>query len=138
MSDPAGCVLAFDYGLKHIGVAAGQTVTRTASPLDTISATNGRPDWKSVDKLVSEWRPRRLLVGLPLNMDDTESEMSARARQFANRLAERSGIEVTLVDERLTTFEAASTVDRRDSHGLAAVLIAESWLNDESRLNDDR
>jgi len=125
MSRPAGCVLAFDFGLRHIGVAVGQTVTRTASPLETIRATNGRPDWKSVDRLVSDWRPCRLLVGLPLNMDDTESEMSERARVFARRLAARSGVEVTLVDERLATRSATGS-----SHAAAAALIAESWLND--------
>ncbi|MGE0625169.1 MAG: Holliday junction resolvase RuvX [Pseudomonadales bacterium] len=131
MPAPAGCVLAFDFGLKNIGVAVGQTVTRTASPLDTISATDGKPDWKAVDRLVSEWRPHRLLVGLPLNMDDTESEMSARARQFASRLAERSGIEVTLVDERLTSYASRQAAGPGGSHGMAAALIAETWLNDD-------
>jgi putative Holliday junction resolvase len=130
MSRQAGCVLAFDFGLRHIGVAVGQTVTRTASPLDTIAATNGQPDWRSVDALVNEWRPCRLLVGLPLNMDDTESEMSARARQFARRLAARLEIEVTLVDERLTSYATRSAAGRGGNHAAAAALIAESWLND--------
>jgi len=128
MSRQAGCVLAFDFGLRHIGVAVGQTVTRTASPLETIRATDGRPDWKSVDRLISDWRPCRLLVGLPLNMDDTESEMSERARVFARRLADRSGVEVTLVDERLTSYATRSATG--SSHAAAAALIAESWLND--------
>lgn len=130
MSSQAGCVLAFDFGLRHIGVAVGQTVTRTASPLETISAADGSPDWGAVDRLLGEWRPCRLLVGLPLNMDDTESEMSERARRFAGRLAHRSGIEVTLVDERLTSYASRHADGRGGSHAMAAVLIAETWLND--------
>lgn len=131
MPEAAGCVLAFDYGRKHIGVAVGQTVTRTASPLETISARAGKPDWVAVDRLVTEWRPHRLLVGLPLNMDDTESDMSAQARRFASQLADRCGIEVTLVDERLTTYASRSTADRGGNHAVAAALIAETWLNDD-------
>jgi len=130
MSRRAGYVLAFDFGLRYIGVAVGQTVTGTASPLDTIPATHGQPDWKSIDRLVNEWRPCRLLVGLPLNMDDTESEMSERARRFARRLAARSGVEVTLVDERLTSYATRSATGLGSSHAAAAALIAESWLND--------
>jgi len=131
MSEAAGCLLAFDFGLRFIGVAVGQTVTRTASPLDTISARDGKPDWKAIDKVVDDWRPRWLLVGLPLNMDDTESEMSGRARQFAGQLAERSGLPVMLVDERLTSYAARDRSDAADSHAMAAALIAETWLNDD-------
>jgi putative holliday junction resolvase len=119
-------VLAFDFGLRHIGVAAGQTVTGTASPVTTIRARNGKPDWPEVVRLVREWNPSRLLVGLPLNMDDTESVMSARARTFAASLERRTGIDTELVDERLTTREAA---ERGGSHADAAALIAETWLN---------
>lgn len=131
MPDAAGCVLAFDYGRKHIGVAVGQTVTRTASALQTISAREGKPDWTAVDRLVREWHPRRLLVGLPLNMDDTESDMSGQARRFANQLADRTGVEVTLVDERLTTYASRSAAEPGGNHAVAAALIAETWLNDD-------
>lgn len=128
MPQAAGCVLAFDYGLKHIGVAVGQTITRTASPLATIPARNGNPEWSAVDRLVDEWQPSRVLVGLPLNMDDTESEMSERARGFARQLAGRTGLEVIMVDERLTSYASRHT---DDSHSAAAALIAETWLNDD-------
>lgn len=124
---PVGCVLAFDYGLKHIGVAVGQTVTATATPLTTLRASNGKPDWTSVDSLVGEWAPIRLLVGLPLNMDDSESEMSEAARRFASRLSERTGLETLMVDERLTSF---ATRDADQTHAAAAALIAESWLQE--------
>ncbi len=126
-----GSVLAFDFGLKHIGVAAGQTVTRTASALTTLSARDGRPDWGAVEALVKEWRPVRLVVGLPLNMDDTESEMSGRARAFAARLGERTGVPVSMADERLTSREAGEA-----SHAAAAALIAETWLNAPERAQD--
>ena len=117
-------MLAFDFGLKHIGVAAGQTITRTASPLTTLSARDGRPDWKAVEDLVREWRPVQLVVGLPLNMDDTESEMSGRARAFARKLEAHTGLPVAMADERLTSRAAGDA-----AHAAAAALIAETWLN---------
>ena len=123
-----GAVLAFDFGLKHIGVAAGQTITRTASGLTTLPARDGAPDWSAVRKLVSEWRPIALIVGLPLNMDDTESDMSERVRAFARRLAKETGLAVELADERLTS-RAVSDVEGAQSHAAAAALIAEGWLN---------
>jgi len=120
-------VLAFDFGLRHIGVAAGQTVTRTASPVATLRARDGKPDWPELTKLVAEWNPARLLVGLPLNMDGTESEMSERARRFAAELARRTGLPTDLVDERLTTRAAT---EAGGTHAHAAALIAETWLNE--------
>jgi putative holliday junction resolvase len=119
-------ILAFDFGLRHIGVAAGQTVTGTASPLTTLRAREGKPRWPEVVQLVRDWNPCRLLVGLPLNMDDTESTMSEQARRFAAELERRTGVAAELVDERLTTREAAQA---GGEHAHAAALIAETWLN---------
>ena len=124
---PSGYILAFDYGLKHIGVAVGQFVTQTASPLATLAAKNGNPSWAEIMGLIREWQPTALIVGLPINMDETESEMSLRARIFGAALAERYGIPVTMIDERLST-RAARELDPSKSHEMAAVLIAESWL----------
>jgi putative Holliday junction resolvase len=121
-----GFVLAFDFGLRHIGVAAGQTVSHTASPITTLRARDGKPHWPEVVELVRHWSPLKLLVGLPLNMDDTESDMSARARAFAATLERCTGIDTDLVDERLTTREAAG---HGGDHALAAALIAATWLN---------
>jgi putative holliday junction resolvase len=128
-------VIAFDFGLRQIGVAVGQALTGTASPLDTLRARDGVPDWSAVQALVTTWRPGRLLVGLPLNMDDTESPMSARARKFADRLGRVTNTPVELVDERLSSREAAdrSSHRRQDaaSHAAAAAVIAETWLAEQ-------
>lgn len=123
----SGYVLAFDFGLRHIGVAVGQDVTDTATPLATISASERGPRWNDVARLIEHWQPVRLLVGLPLNMDGSESEMSRQARVFADELERRFELPVTMVDERLTTF-AANQIEPGSSHELAAVIIAQSWL----------
>jgi putative Holliday junction resolvase len=125
----ASYVIAFDFGLRHIGVAVGQTITGTATPLTTLSARQGVPDWTPLTALVAEWRPARLLVGLPLNMDDTESPMSERTRRFAAELTRRSGLPVLLIDERLTSY-AARASGIRNGHAHAAVMIAQTWLAD--------
>jgi putative holliday junction resolvase len=127
-----GYVLAFDFGLRHIGVAVGQHITATASPITTVRARDGKPDWAALKDLVAEWAPSRLLVGLPLNMNGSESPMAERAREFAGVLARRTGLPVSLVDERLTS-RAARELGDHDNHQRAAVLIAETWLYDQRR-----
>ncbi len=135
---PPEQVLAFDFGLKHIGVAVGQTLTRTATPLTTLVAREGKPRWADVAELVNEWRPARLVVGLPLNMDDSESDMAKRARRFAERLEAETGLPVVFADERLTSYASraerreAGAKDSRGEHAAAAALIAETWLNADS------
>jgi putative holliday junction resolvase len=123
-------LLACDFGLKHIGIAVGQTVTRTASPAGVVRARDGSPDWRALDAMIVQWRPDLLVVGLPLNMDGSASEMSAHAERFAERLRQRYRLPVETVDERLTSFEARGRTDDPDrSHAIAAQLIAESWLS---------
>lgn len=124
-------VLAFDYGLCRIGVAIGQTVTGSARPLCILAARDGVPDWSELEKLLKEWEPHRVLVGLPLNMDGTPSEMSQRARRFAGRIHGRFGLPVEMVDERLSSVEhreerGADGADAIDA--LAAATICEDWL----------
>ncbi len=125
-------VLAFDFGLKHIGVATGQSITRTATPLTTLRARDGVPDFAEIGALIDDWKPVALLVGLPLNMDQTESDMSRRARKFAARLGGRFGLPTLLVDERLTSREAHTRLGSAPSdprtHAAAAAVIAETWL----------
>src|SRR5690606_3072283 len=133
---PAETVLAFDYGTSFIGVAVGQSVTGTATPLAALKANDGVPDWAQIERLIAEWRPQRLLVGLPLNMDGSESEMSARAARFARRLHGRFNLPVETWDERLSSFEARGELLRRGRRdlrvggvdSLSARLILESWF----------
>jgi len=133
---PALTALAFDYGLRQIGIASGETVTGSAAPLTVISARDGQPDWQHVEKILKEWKPRILLVGLPLNMDGSESEFCARARKFARRLEGRFGIKTRMVDERLSTREAKERGGFRQSYrrdpldNLAAQVIMETWLRE--------
>ncbi|MEZ2745648.1 Holliday junction resolvase RuvX [Halopseudomonas bauzanensis] len=132
-------VLGFDYGTRQIGVAVGQTLTGSANPLRELRARDGIPDWDQIGALLKEWQPDALIVGLPLNMDGSPSEMSARAEKFARRLHGRFQLPVHCVDERLSTFEAKQTL--RDSgrgaptsyrdnpvDSLAAALLLETWL----------
>lgn len=130
-------LLAFDYGTKNIGVAVGQTITASARSLPPLKAKDGVPDWSQIEKLLAEWKPDLVLVGLPLNMDDSESELSARAKKFGNRLNGRFGVKIEMVDERLTSFEAKGEVMSRGGSrdyknnpvdSIAARLILESWL----------
>ncbi|MDB3885077.1 Holliday junction resolvase RuvX, partial [Porticoccaceae bacterium] len=106
-------------------------------------AQNGKPQWLEIDALITQWKPNLVLVGLPLNMDDTESELSARARKFARRLEGRFNVQVEMVDERLTSQEAKSIIRGNSKRGsstedltkidhIAAALILQSWLDDSS------
>jgi putative Holliday junction resolvase len=132
-------VLAFDFGLVQIGVAVGNTLLRSTQPLAILRAREGIPDWQALEQLVMDWQPDLLLVGDPLNMDGSDSELCERARKFARRLHGRLGLPVTMVDERLTSFEAKQ-VSREQGHrgdykrrpidSQAAELVLQSWLND--------
>ncbi len=136
-SHKAITLIAFDYGLKSIGVAYGQSLTHTASELKPVSAKDGTPDWEVIKKLIEEWRPQLLIVGLPLNMDDSESEFSLRCRKFSRRLHGRFQLPVELYDERLTTRLAKTEANTRGHKGnyarqpvdsIAARLLLEGWL----------
>lgn len=132
---PVG-LLCFDFGTRQIGVAYGQTQTGTAAPVAVLKARDGQPRWEEIARLIDDWRPARLLVGLPLNMDGSESEFCLRARRFARRLQARSGKPVTMVDERLSTAAAKAGAGRGRNYrhhpvdGQAAVLILGTWLSE--------
>ncbi|MCI4184991.1 Holliday junction resolvase RuvX [Dickeya dianthicola] len=130
-------LLAFDFGTRSIGVAIGQEITGTARPLTSLKAQDGVPDWQKVEKLLSEWQPALIIVGLPLNMDGTEQPLTARARKFAQRLHGRFGVKVDLHDERLSTVEARAdlferggfrALDKGSVDAASAVIILESWF----------
>ncbi|WP_301098912.1 Holliday junction resolvase RuvX [Otariodibacter sp.] len=130
-------LLAFDFGTNSIGCAVGQSITSTAQPLSAFKAKDGIPNWNIIEKILNEWKPNKLIVGLPLNMDGTEQPLTQRAKKFANRLQGRFNLPVELQDERLTTVEARYEIfsrggfkalkkDKVDS--ISACLILESWF----------
>lgn len=129
-------LLGFDFGPRKIGVAVGQTITGSASPLTTIRSRRDKPDWATIERLVREWQPNGAVVGLPFNMDDTEGEIAPGARRFARQLEGRFGLNVHLVDERLSSLEArrqlgknATSLEEIDA--MAAKLILETWLSEQ-------
>ena len=132
--------MAFDYGARRIGVAVGQTTTGSASPAGVVEV-RAAPDWSALERCLRDWSPSRLLVGVPYNMDGTDTALTATCRAFAADLARRSGLPVELVDERLTSAAATSDlrearrsgartrrVRREDIDAHAARLILETWL----------
>jgi putative Holliday junction resolvase len=126
--DPAS-LLCFDYGEKRIGVAVGQSLTGTATPLEIVAVRRGRPDWERIDALVDEWRPDAVVVGNPLNMDGTRQPVTDSADRFARRLEGRFGLPVFRADERLSTVEAKNLLRRtRNLDAVSAQLILETWL----------
>src|SRR5438093_1378597 len=107
MRDPMDLTaLGFDYGTHRIGVAAGQTVTGTASPLGIVLVRRNRPDWSSVSALIQRWQPDALVVGLPVNMDGTEHELAPAIWRFTRQLQSYYGLPVYTIDERLSSHEA--------------------------------
>jgi len=125
-------LLGFDFGTKRIGTAVGQSITHRASALSAIPARDGIPNWEALDALVAQWKPDAFVVGLPFNMDDSESELLVRARKFGNRLNGRYYKPCYGIDERLSSFEARGQIMRGESTAqldcLAAQLILETWL----------
>ncbi|CAI8361728.1 MAG: Putative pre-16S rRNA nuclease [Cellvibrionales bacterium UBA7375] len=133
--------MAFDYGLRQIGVAHGQTLTANAEGIGILQASDGVPNWDDVKAMLNEWKPNLILVGLPLNMDGSESELSRLARKFARRLQGRFNVDALMVDERLTSQDAKSSlrdpssnkksnkIDLTKIDHLAAALILQSWLD---------
>jgi len=99
-------LLGFDFGKKYIGVAVGQELTGNASPLGSVKANDGIPHWDQLTKFIDEWQPDFVVVGLPLNMDGSEQQLTHDARKFGNRLANRFKTQVEFQDERLTTADA--------------------------------
>lgn len=137
MPDFVKILLAFDYGTKNIGVASAQTITKTATSLPGLKAKDGIPNWDQIEKLLQEYKPDLILVGLPLNMDGSESDLSSRARKFANRLHGRFGIKIEMVDERLSSFVAKGEVMKQGGardyknnpvDSIAARILLEDWL----------
>ncbi len=124
-----GTVMAFDYGLRRVGVAVGNTVTKLGQPLKTIAAPNSDGLFREIENLLEEWVPNQLVVGLPMHPDGTEHEMTSKAKRFGNQLHGRFGVPVSWVDERYTSAVLegnAQMRDNLDSH--SAVRILEQYF----------
>lgn len=132
---PAQTLLGFDFGTRRIGVAVGQRVSGTARALTTLNARDGQPDWPQVERLIATWQPDALVVGLPLQLDGTRSEVTAAAERFARRLHGRFHLPVHLQDERLSSYAAEQAdTGRRKSDSLdarAARIILQDWLDSQ-------
>jgi putative Holliday junction resolvase len=142
----AEVLIAFDFGQRRIGIATGNLLTRTASPLTTVNVGAQLP-WQEIDRIIAEWRPQRLIVGQP----STKGSLATRVARFVDALEQRYGLHVATVDETLTSHAAhsglrdarrAGYLRRRlrkkaelDRH--AACLIAEQWLSDHQGSQDD-
>ena len=124
-------IVAFDFGTKKIGVAVGQTETFTSSPLQIIYNDHEKTNWNEISILIEEWNPDLILVGKPLNMDGTESDIMKKVDKFLNKLEKISKVQCEYVDERLTTFEAKemlgeNKMDDVDAH--AAKILIDNWF----------
>lgn len=133
-------ILGFDFGMKHIGVAVGQSITHTASPLTTLTARDGIPNWIEIQALIDKWKPQALVVGIPLNMDGTEQLMTCCARRFMHRLQTKFKLPTHEVDERLSSWEAKNRhfsnikysktkKNEKKIHAESAVILIEQWMN---------
>ena len=132
-----GVYLGFDFGFKRIGVAVGQRLTGSASPLATLQAKDGVPQWDRVQTLINDWRPQALIVGLPTRIDEGEQYTTGASRGFARALRKRFDLPVHLVDERLSTVEARAhlfesggyrNIKTSEVDSIAACVILEQWL----------
>ena len=137
--------LSFDFGLRRIGVASGDTLTHTASPLTALNNSALGPDWRAVERLLAQFQPAVLVVGYPYNDDGSNGALAGAATAFALALEQRAGLMVVRVDERFSSQEAAAAlkerraagirrrrVQRADIDSLAAAIILERWLHGES------
>lgn len=133
-------VLGFDFGMKFIGVATGQDVTNTATPLTSLRALDGIPAWHEIESLINSWKPSAIIVGLPLQMDGATQLTTHCATKFANRLRNKFKIPVHLVDERLSTWEAKQRLKSPtknpkyqqlpELNAIAAAILVEQWLQE--------
>lgn len=136
----AKTVIGVDFGTGSIGFAVGQTLTGTASPIGAVKAKDGTPNWQQIENILKEWQPDLVVVGLPLNMDGTEQEMTKRAQKFANRLHGRFGVQIDTHDERLSTADAKAhlfasggyrNLKKGNVDAQSAVVILESWFESQ-------
>ncbi len=133
-------VIGFDYGTSWIGIAVGQTLTAQARPLSAIKSFKRSPNWEAISLILSEWKPQKLIVGLPTSDYSETKYMTDKASRFSRQLHGRFHIDTQLIDERLTTREAYTIAiasgkrkSKSEIDSLSAVLITETWLREYQR-----
>ena len=126
----SGTLLAFDFGLARIGAAVGNTVSGTAEPVEIFSGRTNEAKWSGVSRLIKEWLPNALVVGIPLHPDGAEQEMTRRAERFARQLEGRYGLSVYRVDERYSSVEVERGREKIDDQSAAVIL--QQWLDENS------
>lgn len=140
---PDEVFIGFDFGYKRIGVAVGLKLTKTASPLQTINAKQGVPDWQIIAKIIATWFPKALIVGVPTCIDGSEQYTTKPAKKFAKTLETKFALPVYLVDERLSTIEARERlfkiggfkkIQKTAVDSVAACVILEQWLQTDAQM----
>ena len=124
-------IVAFDFGTKKIGVAVGQTSTYTSSPLQVISSKDNKVKWNEIMILLNEWKPELVIVGKPLNMDGTDSEIMKEDEKFYQKLKSIYDAKFEYIDERLTTFEARQILEEKKFETVdanAAKILIDNWF----------
>lgn len=132
-------LIAIDYGKARIGLASGQMITRTATPIGTIEAYDGEPNWLELDKIVKSRNPSDIIVGLPLDTQGFETDITKLAKDFAKQVQQRYSRNVHLVNEAYSTREARwrleSVKNKKVSHikvdAMAACVILETWMSEK-------
>jgi len=131
-------VIGFDFGLKRIGLATGQTITGTASPLTTLNSVDRSPDWRGIESQIREWRPDALIVGIPYLLDGNASEMTRAAIDFSRELEQRFKLPVFTIDESLSSYAAEEQLkqsmklakhNKHEIDRMAAAIIVQRWLD---------
>lgn len=142
-ANTAQMIMAFDFGTQKFGLAIGQKMIESINPLPLFPVRDGIPDWEKLYQIINQWQPDLFLVGLPLNMDDTESNLSLRARKFARRLRHQTNIATYMIDERLSSREARQQLQYYQAKGqkkrvnvdsLVASILIETWYYDPSQV----
>ena len=138
-------VICFDFGLVRTGVAIGNTITSTAMPECTLQSKNNKPDWETISSIISEWQPSQLVVGLPTELDGSDTDATKAVRRFCNQLNGRYNLPVAQENEQYSSIEAAQRLKETRQHGrkkkiskedidqIAAVIILENYLSNHEQ-----
>ena len=136
-------IIAFDFGLQRTGVAVGNTIVGTATALETLKSIHGKPNWPAIESIITQWSPVKLVVGLPTQLDGSDSDVTPAVRKFCNQLNGRFGLPVEQANEQFTSIEASRRLKETRQAGrkrkvvkeevdqLSAVIIFENWYQNQ-------